>query len=497
MSIEVQIAPTEKKMVEVVEISGSVAKLLVGVFDGSVRIAPPQLPRPKSGEWGELTLAEMVAELVYADGSLELLLDGRSWDDQPEFRRMRMRLNDPAKFVLEDGSELHTRLCTWTGRSFRLRTDPPVASFKHTIELVDWHWSSANAPCAWVGLLDGAKVDDANLTILAGHGWSAKHLYVRANYDIYVVTPQSGETIVVVDTKGVPLDHQVMASDVAALEFAMGRPLGLDYLLGLDGAHNVVSAAGIQFGNRHPPDPRCRCPVAGSRDLYAPKSGLIAEHNWVPLFASLVAKRLEADGVDSPLNIAMGAYLNSLMGDIHSNYLLAQVALEAFCSAVVPAETHTLVKSSAAWLAFVESHREEIGAMAVDAEAARKLVSKVQNAQHAPSGDRVHVALTHFGIEAPEAALREVIRRNSAAHRYVMTKESELVVQDVADRLAIVQTLLVSVVAKYVGFRGPIVGWEWINGRHKVPDWWKWERSAEAAVAFDAALEDDESREPE
>jgi hypothetical protein len=107
-------------------------------------------------------------------------------------------------------------------------------------------------------------------------------------------------------------------------------------------------------------------------------------------------------------------------------------------------------------------------------------VNKVINAQQAPSTDRVLTALKHFGLTVPKVALDEVGRRNVVAHRYLMAVESTADWQELADRVAIVQTLLVAVLAKRVGFEGPIVGWEWAHGRLKIPDWWPWKRLDEA-----------------
>ncbi len=465
-------------------ITGPLAALLAGVYDGSIRADVPSFPRPTSAVWGEFEFALTDAELVFEAGLMNLLVRGRALDEDAGFDEMRSRLNDPARLRLEDGSELQTRLCTWTGQSTSIRTNPPHASHTNTIELIDWDWQTLVTPNYWIGPLVGSKIDDSNLTIHSGDSWSARHLRVEANYDVHIVVPEKGAHVVVIDANGKSIDHDAMGNDFTALEFALGRPLRLDYLIGLDDDRRAVGVAGLQFGGRYTESSGTRCPVAGAMDLYALTGEKVAEHTWVPVLASRVATRLQAEGVDSPLCVATAAYLDSLTGHVHAQYLLAQVALEAFCRAVVAAQTNTLVKDPGEWRKFVHSKRNEIATFASDAEAGRKLVNKVESAQHAPSSDRVLTALRHFDINAPEVALREVSKRNTSAHSYLMAKESELDVQEVADRLAIIQTLLTAVVAKYVGFEGPILGWEWINGRHKVPDWWKWTKQPEAAIAF-------------
>lgn len=43
---------------------------------------------------------------------------------------------------------------------------------------------------------------------------------------------------------------------------------------------------------------------------------------------------------------------------------------------------------------------------------------------------------------------------------------------------------MVALIAKHVGFRGPIIGWAWIRGPHKIPEWWPWEPLPEARQRY-------------
>ncbi len=315
-------------------------------------------------------------------------------------------------------------------------------------------------------------------------GKKGHNLRVQGSYDLYIVSLGGDEFCIVVDTHGEPLDHGKLDRDFRALEFSMGQPCSLNYLVAVDIDHKVAGAAGLDFGGREPKHAQARCPVAGSKELHIHEGQPVEEDKWIPVLCWLVANKIDADGKDSPLFLATAAYLDSLTGHIHANYLLAQVALEAFCSAVVEQETGVLVRDSKAWIRFVKERKHLILEHAVDDEAGRKLVNKVISSQQAPSTDRVEAALEHWRLEVPEVAHAEVKKRSYSAHRFLMAKESDADWQELADRLAIIQTLLVAVVAKYVGYKGPIVDWKWKTGRRAIPGWWAYEPIEEARRRF-------------
>jgi hypothetical protein len=442
--------------------------------------AEPSLPRVKSFTWGEFSGASDHTEWSFDDGELDLLVYGPGVAGPDGLAKMFGVLNQSGEFVFDTGDKLEARFVHVWSSDTSINVERKQAITTHALRLDSWTWHPRNVESLWLGILEGAVVDYSNLVLHGKKWWSAKHLRLRGTYDLYVVKTKPGPVALVVDTGGRRLDHEVLGTDILALEFVMGRPLHLNYLTALGPDEAVVGAAGLGFARSRPRHCNRRCPVAGERELYFIADETIAEHLWVPVLFELVAKRLQAEGQDSPLLTAIAAYLDSLTGHIHANYLLAQVALEAFCAGVVEATSGVLVKNPKAWVGFVEQKRTDFLAHAIDEEAGRKLVNKVINAQNAPSTDRVATALTHFGLTVPQQALREVARRNTAAHRYVMAQESTADPEELADRVAIVQTLLVAVIAKYIGFSGPIVGWEWAHGRRTIPAWWPWERLSQA-----------------
>lgn len=465
-------------------IAGPTGRALLGLCYGGIDVCRPTIPPPVSGTWGDFSFDGGDTELeITDDGDLNLLLVGLHWGRKDGLWKMAGRYNEPSSFKMADGSTLSCRLSAWVGRNMNMNVAEQAARCTHTISLVDWHWTRPVKPNLWVGKPQGVRLEDRNLAIVHQSGaWSARHLAIKANYDIYFVE-RDKEVFMLVDTGEADLDHGILSTDFRALEFALGRPMRLDFMLGLDDALEVTAAAGVQLGGHRVG--RGRCPVPVYQDVIATDDEVAARHQWTPHLAGLVAKKLIEDGDDSPLQLATVAYLDSMTGHIHANYLLAQVALEAFCTKVVEAKAGVLVENSKNWLSFVEKIRDDIVAHAVDDEAGRKLVNKVKSAQHAPSGDRVHTALDHFGLDVPDGALKEVTKRGGAAHGFVMAKESTADAQNLADRLATIQTLLVAVVAKHVGYEGPIVGWKWRNGRRTIPAWWKWKAAPDAEIRYE------------
>lgn len=466
---------------EIRDLDGPIADALRAFAAGALTIERPAMPQPVSGTWGSFSFdaaAERDVALEFEGEALHLVLYGSRWRRSSEFTNMIPVLNEPATMVLEDGSTLTSRLASHEGLHFSMRMDPPLIKQTEVIDLSCWTWIPSRPATCWVGQIEAFKTDDSNV-----HADGVRvGLRVDSNYDILVLSRGDGTAIIIVDTRGAALDHGLLGTDFLALEFALGRRMGLLNLVALDERLEVVGAAGVRFGQAGRGDRRC--PVAGCHDLFAVTGRSVEEHLWVPVLGGLVAKRLHQEGEDSPLQTAVAAYLDSLEGHVHSNYLLAHVGLEAFCAAIAPQPDKILVKDTAAWAAWVKGHATEICAHALDPAVADRLVNKVINAHQVRTEDRVPAALAHYGLTVPPVAITELQGRHTAAHEYIMEKESQIEPEVVATRVAIVQTLLMAVIAKYVGFEGPIVGWEWVHGRHKVPDWWTWKPLPDAAVIY-------------
>jgi hypothetical protein len=286
------------------------------------------------------------------------------------------------------------------------------------------------------------------------------------------VSTRSKQVALVVDTREQVLDLDILANDIAAVEFAIGRPLWIPFLVGVDENGTAQGAGDLSARQVHADQPRCPVPT------------LRRNGTWPAVLAARVAfKLLEDPREDAPLAIGTAAYMDSLSGHVHARYLLAQVALEAFAGALVDSPAH-LVADLSAWRRFVNEHEASIKLLARDRESAEQLIRNLSNnVFRAPSGRRVANALRELELEVPIELLEEVARRGSAAHNFVMYK-GEVDIQVLADRIARVQTLLVALIAKHVGYEGPIIGWELENGSWSVPSWWPDGDHAEAHLRF-------------
>jgi hypothetical protein len=448
-------------------------RVVLAAESGGIPLEMPQPPAPIAGTWGEFGFTSGDANLVFTEGQLALVLNGHGWLRDESLWDMLRGAGDAVQLELAGGGRLSAKFSGSVGQRGSVDVEKQIAVHTTNIDLHGWAWHPPDALSFWVGVPDDARVDDSNLVIESRYRTSSKHLLVRGKYDLYFIQQDEGRLVLVVDTHGEELSHATLGIDFRAAEFALGCEMRLPYLVAVDESGTVRGAAGIEFGYRTAP--RHRCPVSNWRDLGMAAGELVPEHRWVAVMAELVGAQLHGDDAGA-LNIATTAYLDSLMGHIHSNYLLAQVALEAFSGAILERIRGVLVKTPAEWLKWVDAHAAAIGAHAVDDAAAATLVNKVKSAQHAPSGDKVELALAQLGIEVPPAVIREVRRRSYSAHQFVMADEGTTPIQDMADRLALVQTVLVAVIAKHVGYEGPIVGWEMANGRFTVPVWWPWKR---------------------
>lgn len=491
MSATCDILPLDPESPDVTVLEDSVAGLFGALARGTLAVELPTLPKPVSLNWAGKTFDGAVG-WTFDGGELTLEMKSPRLGPGDGLLGMYGVLNQPAEVLLEDSSILSARSAHLLRRSVSINLSKGAVA-TGLVELSGWKWASGGRRF-WLGSLDHIRIENGNLRVaLRGGNICQRALRLEGKYDWYLVENRDERsTTVVVDTKEGEPDLDVLDGDFLALEFVLGRPLELDYLVAVDPKHNIAGAVGLEFGGARIASGR-RSPVADFRDIGVNCPDPVEEDMWAPVLFSAVARKLHEEGPDSALLIAVAEYVASVSaGSIHAKYLLAQVALEAFCTKIAEAESGSLVKDMKLWGAFVERHEAEIRSIAVDDESAHMLLNKVRhNAPQRPSTRRVAAALGHFGLEVPSEALREVEQRNASAHRLVMAKESTADWQNLADRLATIQTLLVAVIARYLDFRGPIIGWEWVRGRHKIPEWWTWDRLPEARRMYLAVEPDD------
>jgi hypothetical protein len=458
------------------------ARTLVALYTEELATERPVFPEPKAWTWGSTSFPlEGMSLNVVADEGAVILLRGFKWLDAPGFRERVRDPNVPARIDFADETQFSARFATWTGSG---TTAGEAGCFEHhTLDLECWTWQPRDPAHVWVAQVHGPRLRATNLVVCGAKGSAACGLRVECTYDVHLLKSRTGKLFAVVDTRGAPLDLLTLGHDFQALEFALGSALRFDPFVAVDGARRIVGAAGPWSSpDRSTRAQRCPVPAARPTD----------EGCWIPVFARLLATKMrESDREDSPLLIASTAYLDSLSRHVHGRYLVAQVALEAIAKQFVKATQEHLVADVGRWKAFVAEQEKAVTELARDAPSATKLMNKLRdNIFQAPAGDRVVAALQAHGLVVPQVALTELSRRNWVAHDFVMFRDDKAEPDDLAMRIAIVQTLLVALVAKHIGYRGPILGWEQDKSRSEmIPAWWPHEDDVEAHRRY-LALED-------
>ncbi len=102
------------------------------------------------------------------------------------------------------------------------------------------------------------------------------------------------------------------------------------------------------------------------------------------------------------------------------------------------------------------------------------LVQKVKGACRLASGNVVPSAFSAYGLKLKGELIKELGGRNIVVHQGLMAPTGYDVERDLR-RVALVRTMLVALIARSVGYRGAINGWE--IGELGYPmeeqDWWQ------------------------
>jgi hypothetical protein len=332
-------------------------------------------------------------------------------------------------------------------------------------------------PKLWVGPIAGTSLGLGNLSVADNGGRvSGSHLRVDANYNWYLVRGKDDRAWVVLDTGGSALDLDRVRNDFLALQLALGVPLRLDVLTGLDDAGNAIAARGLQFGGRPTRDRVGRWmndgPVPPDR---------------IALFARSMALALNKLEV---LRTAVSAYLDTAVEPtIDGSYLKLHVALEAVCGGIPGSDgDQVIVKDSKAWTRWVRKIEAEIRQHALAPEWEEALVGKVHLAKMLPSSSTVADALARLTppLVLCETALAELRKRNIPAHYYVMNKRRDYVVDRDVGRIDLLKTVLVAVCARLAGYDGPICGWLPRAGDlwRPPPSWWPAKGRRPSPIAY-------------
>lgn len=135
---------------------------------------------------------------------------------------------------------------------------------------------------------------------------------------------------------------------------------------------------------------------------------------------------------------------------------------------------------------WIDAHALEVRAFASEPADATVFLNKLRgNVFNRPTGEVVELAFEAWGVRLPPEVVKEIAKRNSVAHKFMMFDELNGDIQDAADRVDMIQMVLAAAIAKYIGYSGPIVGWERDDmGALRVPEFWESGEIEEARRRF-------------
>jgi hypothetical protein len=453
-------------------VSGRLAEVSLDLRYGDLRPGKGELPAPTRLIWAGLDLALDDAELSIDHGSLCLkLFDGGGMGPVEVWQRTRV-LNEPARLLLVDGTGISADLAHVEGCGTTQRRDGSERGAAR-MSLESWAWlPDDKAQLVFVGDFEHLRRPPGdNLLLRSGTTWSRGHLRLQGNLTWHLIR-RSNVHQAVASFGEIGPSAKALRLDLAALDFVAGESLDLPLMWAIDEQGATVGAIGP--GRPRPITHRHRVPV--------PEGHLVNECWVAPLFRA-VTKCMQAD--DAPIFTAVTGYLDALRGHIHGGYLLAQVALEAFCRATLPENVSApLVQSVPDWQKWIDDHAKELEAFGASPEDRALLLRKLRdNVFQRPTGEVVERAFLEWGIALPKAIIKEIGKRNSVAHTFTMFDEVEGDLQEAADRVDMVQMLIAGAIAKHADYRGPIVGWQRNDmGALVVPEFWA---STDAEEAFE------------
>lgn len=440
-----------------------VSSVIVRLLDGWTPTAPA-LGRAARLEWagsdvtdstGEVRIREDVLEIEWRGNGIPLAFR------QDEYKRFH---NSPFRGVLDAG---------W-------RFSAESGMFGETEALEGHYWQADDpdqSPVLWVAKVGGVLRDrdleaPGNLRALRTRA-STRHVTwghrFFGNYTYYIVPQVQADGakawFIVIDTGADgPPTRRPTFQDVLALQFVLGRGLFFDLIYGLDAASSVVALVGGRHGRDHGRRPQIAVPVPFAS----------SEEHWPGQFFEAISKKYR-EHPELRLYIALTFYLDSLTSiHVEGRYLALHVALEAFAYWYLEqdeGEEAPLV-DKAKWAAWLKDTRPAIMDLAT-AGMGEALFTKITSvAARRASSLVVEEAFKRLGLELlPEMATELEVGRGRIVHTAAMFPETQAQLDAYLKPIALVRTMLIALVARVVGYRGAIVGWE-RPGQTADPEWW-------------------------
>jgi hypothetical protein len=438
------------------EVGGLASHVMIDLTHGYRSNPSLQLSPLRDGKWQNYSFSNRTGALDIDGATVRLSLDVADRSPFLAAHELMDIRNKPIELGLADDTELSAE----------------IGAMHHLGEFADirlyhWNWTTRKTPLLWVGRLGGHFPTFGNLSIVEkGDKWvRAKHggfrLFGRHTWNLLPIKDDTGTTVVI-EGGDDAVTRDSLLSDFYALQFAMGGGLQLDYLVGIDESWNAVGALSLASFER--PRSRYRPPTAhrmGESEI------------WLPELFRLVALKL-AGNESLPLEIAITSYLDSKSDHLDGAYLKAQVGLEAVANRIASAGTpDLLVKDENDWKAWISTLEPELASKLRSPEHFQMVLGKFISAKYAPSGSVVKKALKTYGVSLPKYVLEEIKNRNLPAHGFLMNKTKMRELDKDVRRLEMIQTVVAALVSLYVGYSGPLLGYDVTeDGGRDAPSWW-------------------------
>jgi hypothetical protein len=440
-------------------LSGDLAGLLHRVAFENEQFDVPSLPPVVGGRWGDVPLAGLWGPLRTEGPTLvwqPSVRHGASAEAATALGRLHDLRNAPAVLELADGRRVEAEYGHTPSYGSRDGMEPGL-----TCEFNVWRTTGGRVPVRWVGRLKGGGFSNGNLVLIRESRSTAMNMRLQGNCTWYLLdTDRTADIAVVVEDGPHVVDRHTLGIDFNALQVALGAPLQLDVLVGLDSPGNVVAVAGTHLGGNRPTKRR--------RGIDGPVPDGMSQECWVPLFFRRLATAVR-DVPDLPWGMACNSYLDSLSdATIDSRYLKAHVALESFAKALLKQsekgkrKPRSLVTDADAWVRWVNNRISELRPMLAVADDEKVFINKIISAMNPPSSSVVADALLRLDppLAVDDQVLEEIDQRNIPVHHGAMNKPGvDYEVDRDVERIDVLKALFVALLARACKYDGPITGW--------------------------------------
>lgn len=463
------------------QVPADVSAVVLRLLDGW-RPSGPSLRPPTQFLWAGEDMSSQAREVVINGDILEVRTEDvleRFFDHE---RRGALR-NKPFEGTLDDGSNFaadsaHLEMDRASGHYWTVtHPERPARLWVAPVHGVDSLWGAGN-----LSVTRTETGADGSRTVRNSH----QHHRFEGAYTYYLikagVTDDEAAWFILVDTGGTaPPTRDQVYPDTLALQFVLGRGFHFEVLYGVDATHQVVALVGGSHGRDHGKRGQTQAPVPHD---------LCVEH-WPSLLFTAISEEYRRRP-NLRLYIALSYYLDALVSfHVENRYLVLHVALEGLSYWLLGgddgAEQPLVDKSK--WRGWLKERQTEIMGLAVEGQETalfnkitsvpkRRASSRVVQDAFASSGIGLHLT-DEMALELDEDG------RGLIVHAAVMFKESQDEVDAYTRRIALVRTMLVALVARIVGYRGAITGWDREPGRpygEPDPGWWPINDAARVAA---------------